>query len=193
MAHDRQDRRCKWLRLSNIPTRWACLHNDIKPANLLVDRTGQILVTDFCAHQLNADWQEPNERATGTYRYLAPERLFETSDVRSDVYSFGATLYEFLTRRPAFEGTNRTELLERIARSEFIPPRRVRPEIPWELEAIVLKAMSANPAARYQSAREIRADLMRFLHGRPISLPRPRLLRRLADWCKMHLGQRPLK
>ena len=166
------------------------LHNDIKPANLLVDRTGQILVTDFCAHQLNADWQESNERATGTYRYLAPERLFETSDVRSDVYSFGATLYELLTRWPAFEGTNRTELLERIARSEFVLPRKVRPEIPWELEAIVLKAMSPNPEARYQSAREMGADLMRFLHGRPISVPRPGFLRRLLERCGGQFSRR---
>ncbi len=170
--------------------RLGILHNDIKPANLLVDRTGQILVTDFFAHRLNEEWQDPGDQAAGTFRYLAPERLSGTADARSDVYSLGVTLYELLTRRPAFEGANRTEMLDRIARSEFLPPRKVRREIPWELAAIVLKAMARDPADRYQSARELRADLMRFLAGRPISLPRPGLFRRLIDSCQTRLAKR---
>lgn len=170
------------------------LHNDIKPANLLVDATGQILVTDFCAHRLQTDFQEQTERGTGTYRYLAPERLFTAGDVRSDVYSLGTTLYELFTRQPAFIGRDRNELIDRISKAEFPPPREICEDIPWELEAIILKAMAVNPEDRYQSARQLRADLMRFLHKQPISIPRPNAFRRVIGWCRSrwrgYLGSR---
>ena len=162
------------------------LHNDIKPANLLLDSSGQILVTDFCAHRLRTDFEEQTERGSGTYRYLAPERLYGPGDVRSDVYSLGVTLYELLTRKPAFAGKDREELLERIAHAQILPPRKIRPEIPWPLEAIVEKSMSFSPDERYSSVREFRRDLMRFLHGEPISLPRPNPIRRFVRWCQDH-------
>lgn len=160
------------------------LHNDIKPANLLLDPSGQILVTDFSAHRLRTDFEEQTERGSGTYRYLAPERLFGPGDAKSDVYSLGVTFYELLTRKPAFDGKDREELLDRIVRSEYPPPRSLRPEMPWPLEAIVNKAMSREPEDRYASVREFRRDLMRFLHEEPISLPRPNAIRRLAEWIR---------
>jgi eukaryotic-like serine/threonine-protein kinase len=163
------------------------LHNDIKPANLLVDATGHVLVTDFSTHRMQDELQNQTERATGTYRYMAPERFLGSGDARGDVYSLGVTLYELLTRQPAFLGRDRGEMLDRIARSEFVPPRQVRPNIPWEMEAIVLKAMSRDPQDRYQSAREMRRDLMRFGQGQPISLRPPRLFRRFSDWCRRRL------
>jgi serine/threonine protein kinase len=158
------------------------LHNDIKPANLLVDATGRILVTDFSTHRLQAEFQDQSERATGTYRYMAPERFLGAGDARGDVYSLGVTLYELLTRQPAFGGQDRAEMLDRIARSQFVPPRKIRTTIPWELEAIVQKAMSGAPEDRYPSAREMRRDLMRFLHGQPISLQPPGIFGRLSGW-----------
>jgi serine/threonine protein kinase len=157
------------------------LHNDIKPANLLVDKTGHILVTDFSTHRLQAEFQEQSERATGTFRYMPPERFQGLSDTRSDVYSLGVTLYEILARQPAFTGKDRGEMLDRIARAEVAPLRKLRPEIPWELEAIVMKAMSQNPLDRYESVREMRRDLMRFLHKEPISLKRPNLFKRMME------------
>jgi serine/threonine protein kinase len=167
------------------------LHNDIKPANLLLDASGQILLTDFSAHRLRTEFEEQTERGSGTYRYLAPERLAAPSDVRGDVYSLGVTLYELLTRRPAFDAADRTELLDQITRSEFPPPRAIRPNIPWTLEAIVLKAMSLKPEDRYQSAREFRRDLMRFLHDQPITARRPNAIRRFANWCQSRLRAKP--
>ncbi len=175
------------------------LHNDIKPANLLVDAAGQILVTDFCANRVRAELEgdfgteTAEERSTGTYRFLAPERLASGSDSRSDVYSLGVTLYELLTRQPAFSGQNRSAMLDRIARADFLPPRKVRPEIPWELEAIVLKAMSLDPKNRYQSARELRVDFMRFLNNQPISIPRPSLVRRWLGWCGERISSKPAR
>jgi len=158
------------------------LHNDIKPANLLFDTAGQILVTDFCAHRLRTDFEEQTERGSGTYRYLAPERLLGPGDVRSDVYSLGVTLYELITLKPAFGAQDRMELLDQLTQSQFPAPRSFRPELPWALEAIVLKAMSRDPGDRYQTIRELRCDLMRFLHNQPISLPRPTAFRRIAQW-----------
>src|SRR5690606_14260534 len=67
------------------------LHNDIKPANLLVDGTGHILVTDFSTRRLDDELPEQNERTAGTYRFMAPERFTGTGDVRSDLYSLGVT------------------------------------------------------------------------------------------------------
>lgn len=163
------------------------LHNDIKPANLLVDKTGHILVTDFSTHRLQAEFQDQSERATGTFRYMPPERFEGTSDRRSDVYSLGVTLYEVLARQPAFTGKDRGEMMDHIVRSEFVPLRKLRPEIPWQLNAIVTKAMSARPMDRYESAREMRRDLMRFLHKEPISLKPPGLFRRLIDWFQARL------
>ncbi len=160
------------------------LHNDIKPANLLVDVTGHILLTDFSTHRLQAEFQDQSERATGTYRYMPPERFIGPGDERGDVYSLGVTLYEVLARQPAFGGQDRGEMLDCIARSQFIPPRKVRANVPWELEAIVLKAMAENPDSRYPSAREMRRDLMRFLQRRPISLSPPNRVCLWAGWFR---------
>ncbi len=159
------------------------LHNDIKPANLLIDSTGHILVTDFSTYRL-AELPDQSERATGTYRYMAPERFLGEGDVRSDLYSLGATLYELITHRPAFSAQDRGEMMDSILRSEIIPPRRIRRDIPWELEAIILKAMARDPGDRYPTARELRGDLMRFLHGERISIPRPSVFQKLINWTK---------
>jgi serine/threonine protein kinase len=115
---------------------------------------------------------------------MPPERFQGLSDQRSDVYSLGVTLYEVLARQPAFSGQDRGEMMDRIIRSEFVPLRKLRPEIPWPLEAIVMKAMSREPNDRYESAREMRRDLMRFLHKEPISLKPPGWIRRLIGWLQ---------
>jgi serine/threonine protein kinase len=118
---------------------------------------------------------------------MAPERFLGSGDARGDVYSLGVTLYELLTRQPAFTGRDRGEMLDRIARSEFVTPRKIRANIPWELEAISLKAMSKYPQDRYQSAREMRRELMRFVQGQPISLDPPSLHSRLFGWFRKRL------
>ena len=101
-------------------------------------------------------------------------------DRRTDVYSLGVTLYELLTLRPAFDGSDREELLRRIAQEEPIPPRRLNPAVPRDLETIVLKAMAKEPERRYATARELADDLRRFLEDRPIRARRPGPLERLG-------------
>jgi eukaryotic-like serine/threonine-protein kinase len=165
------------------------LHRDIKPANLLVEPGGHLWVTDFGLARwgVGADLSGSGD-APGTLRYMSPEQAAggRVLDPRSDVYSLGATLYELLAGRPAFAGSDRADLLRRIAQVEPIPPRRIDPTIPRDLETIVGKAMAKEPDRRYATARELAEDLRRFLDDRPILARRPGPLERLGRWSRRH-------
>src|SRR5205085_10544888 len=107
----------------------------------------------------------------GTLRYMSPEQALGQRgavDHRTDIYSLGATLYELLTLEPLFSGQDRHELLRQIGSDEPRPPRRIDPSIPVELETILLKALSKNPADRYFTAQELEDDLKRLLEVRPL-------------------------
>ena len=115
--------------------------------------------------------------AMGSAPYMAPEQA-EGKKVgpATDVYGLGTILYCLLCRRPPHRGANDPDTLRRVVADEPIPPRRVRPEIPRDLEAICLKCLEKDPARRYCSARDLADDLGRFLAGaatkaRPISAP----------------------
>jgi eukaryotic-like serine/threonine-protein kinase len=167
------------------------VHRDVKPANLMLDARGQVWVTDFgLAHMQNADaGLTLTGDLIGTLRYMSPEQALAKRvpiDHRTDVYSLGATLYELLTLRPAFEGKDRQELLRQIAFEEPKAPRRLSKAIPAELETIVLKAMEKNPADRYATAKELADDLRRFLADEPIRARRPTLLQRFRKWRRRH-------
>lgn len=161
------------------------LHRDIKPANLIVDAQGVVWVADFGLAQ--ALEHEPVSRSgdiVGTLAYMAPEQLQGRADRRSDLYSLGLTLYELLTLRPAFQDADRARLLQRIARDVPLRPRQVRPEIPRDLETIVLKAIAHEPGHRYASAEELAADLHCFLEDRPIQARRVTAAERWWRWCR---------
>ncbi len=161
------------------------LHRDIKPANLIIDTQGIVWVADFgLAKALEQDEVSRPGDIVGTLAYMAPEQLRGQADRRSDVYSLGLTLYELLTLQPAFRDTDRTRLLQRIAHEDPVRPRQVRPEIPQELETIVLKATAREPERRYQTAAELAADLQCFLEDRPIRARRTTPAERLWRWCR---------
>ena len=152
------------------------IHRDIKPANLLVDPAGHLWVADFgLAHFVDGGDLTQTGDVIGTLRYLSPEQAQgrRNLDARTDVYSLGATLYELATLRPAFDGHDRQELLRQIASDEPIPPRRLDPTIPRDLETILASAMAKEVDDRYGSATELADDLRRFLDGRPILARRP--------------------
>jgi serine/threonine protein kinase len=166
------------------------VHRDVKPANLLVEGKGQLWVTDFGLARIQS---EASLTATGdlvgTLRYMSPEQALAKRvpiDHRTDVYSLGATLYELLTLRPAFGGTDRQELLRQIAFEEPVPPRRLDRAVPVELEIIVLKALEKNPQDRYATAQELADDLRRWLEDRPIRARRPSVPQRLRRWARRY-------
>ncbi len=165
------------------------LHRDIKPGNLLVEPDGHLWVTDFgLARREGAGDLTRTGDLPGTLRYMSPEQAAggRLLDPRSDVYSLGATLYELILGRPAFPGNDRADLLRRIAHSDPVPPRRIDPTLPRDLETIVGKAMAREPEHRYATARELAEDLERFLDGRPIRARRPGVLERLGRIPRRH-------
>ncbi|MGI8978638.1 MAG: protein kinase domain-containing protein [Pirellulaceae bacterium] len=166
------------------------VHRDIKPSNLLLDQRGKVWVTDFGLAHIEAS---PNLTKTGdivgTLRYMSPEQALAKGpaiDHRSDIYSLGVTLYEFLTLRPAFGGRDRQELLRQITAEEPLAPRRINSQIPLDLQTIVLKAMSKEPASRYATAGAMADDLRRFLDHRPILARPPSRLDQLKKWTRRH-------
>ena len=158
------------------------LHRDVKPSNLLLDSKGTVFLSDFgLAGRVDLDQADltATGELAGTLRYLAPERLRRWCDPRSDVYSLGLTLYELLTLRPAFDDVDRGRLLQAVATTMPPRPRKLRTDIPRDLETIILKAIEKDPAHRYPSASNLADDLRRFLDGEPI-LARPLSLLELA-------------
>lgn len=154
------------------------LHRDVKPSNILVDRTpdGELraLVTDFgLAVEFANAADSAADAIAGTPQYIAPERLATQSDSgppttvdrRSDIYSFGITMYRLLTGQLPFSGQNTLEILNQAVYEAPPSPRRYAPHLPVELEAIILRCIAREPERRYASARAVAADLQRYLNG----------------------------
>jgi WD40 repeat protein/serine/threonine protein kinase len=162
------------------------LHRDVKPSNLLLDLQGNVWVTDFGLAKATADGENLTHTGdiVGTLRYMAPERFEGRSDIRADIYSLGLTLYELLVQRPAFTETDRSKLIHQLTHEEPVPPRRLEPGIPRDLETIVLKAIARDPGHRYQRAGELAEDLRRFGEDRPVKARRVSGAERLWRWCK---------
>lgn len=161
------------------------LHRDVKPANVLLDSGGLIWLTDFgLAHASEDANLTRSGDIVGTLRYLAPERLHGDGNQQSDVYGLGATLYELLALVPAFPESDRVSLIRQIAHQE---PRRLRsidPNVPRDLETIVLKAIEKEASRRYTTAAELAEDLSRYLSDRPILARRVVKLEQLWRWCR---------
>ncbi|VTR97531.1 serine/threonine protein kinase [Tuwongella immobilis] len=168
------------------------IHRDIKPGNLLLDPLGQLWVTDFglAVFRVGNGLTQTGE-VVGTIRYASPEQVQGKPgliDHRTDIYSLGATLYEWLTLHAIFEGNDREALLRRITQDEPFPPRHWDRSIPTALETIILKALAKSPGERYATAQEFADDLGRFLNDQPILAQRPNLLDRAMKWSRRHRG-----
>lgn len=161
------------------------LHRDIKPANILLDAEGAIWVTDFgLAHATDGSNATQSGQLAGTLSYMAPEQFDGFSDERSDVYSLGLTLYELATLRPANPPGSRAETIARATTASPVMPRTVNPNIPADLQTIILKAISRDPVHRYASAGALAEDLLNFEEDRPINARRVSATERFRRWCR---------
>lgn len=169
---------------------YGVIHRDVKPSNLLLDSEGKVWVTDFglARFQSNASLTKTGD-LVGTMRYMSPEQAAGRAavvDQRTDVYSLGATLYELVTLRHAFEGEDGPTLLRRIEQEEPRPLRQLQPRVPADLETVIHKAMAKSPAERYQTATDFADDLRRVLEGQPTLAKPPSVVDRLTKWTRRH-------
>ncbi|WP_028185423.1 Stk1 family PASTA domain-containing Ser/Thr kinase [Salinispora pacifica] len=152
--------------------RHSIIHRDIKPGNVMLTQTGQVKVMDFgIARALasGATTMTQTSAVIGTAQYLSPEQARgESVDARSDVYAAGCVLFELLCGHPPFVGDSPVSVAYQHVRETPPTPSDLNPEVPPAVDAIILKALSKNPLNRYQSAGEMRADLLRAAAGRPV-------------------------
>src|SRR5215212_9223912 len=148
------------------------VHRDVKPGNVMITPQGTVKVMDFGIARAVSDsaaTMTSTAAVIGTAQYLSPEQARgESVDARSDVYSLGCMLYELVTGAPPFTGDSPVAVAYQHVREDPRLPSSINPLIPAELDAILLKAMAKNPANRYQSAAEMRNDLLRALAGQRV-------------------------
>ena len=151
------------------------IHRDIKPANIFITNHGQVKVLDFGLAKLSRDAVPATEDTPfedsltavgvvpGTAVYMAPEQARgEDLDPRTDIFSFGVVLYEAATGKKPFRGANVVTTLDAMLHQKPAAPRTLNPSLPPELEAIVGKAMEKDRSQRYQSAGQIKTDLLQL-------------------------------
>jgi len=146
------------------------VHRDVKPGNVLITPDGDVKVADFGIARALSDSSDQNLTKTGsvmgTATYFSPEQARGAQvDPRSDLYSLGIVLYEMTTGHPPFSGDSAVAIAYKHVQENPVPPRRIDPSLPETLEAITLKCLAKNPANRYPSAQDLRADLRRYLDG----------------------------
>jgi len=150
------------------------IHRDIKPGNVMLTPSGDVKVMDFGIARAMSDSHTMTQTAAvvGTAQYLSPEQARgETVDSRSDVYSAGCLLYELLTGRPPFVGDSPVAVAYQHVREPARPPSDHDTDLPPAVDAIVMKSLAKRLEDRYQSAAAMRADIERYLAGRPVQAP----------------------
>jgi eukaryotic-like serine/threonine-protein kinase len=155
--------------------RHGIIHRDVKPANVMITPSGAVKVMDFGIARALSDAQPAVTQTAaviGTAQYLSPEQARgESVDARSDVYSTGCVLFELLTGQPPFTGDSPVAVAYQHVREDPRAPSELNPTVPPSLDAITLKALAKNPFNRYQTAAEMRDDLIRALQGEPVDAP----------------------
>ncbi|NNF08698.1 MAG: Stk1 family PASTA domain-containing Ser/Thr kinase, partial [Acidimicrobiia bacterium] len=160
----------------SVAARGGLAHRDVKPGNILLTPTGSVKVTDFGIARAWDDSEELTKTGAviGTATYFSPEQAQgHPADGRSDLYALGVVLFEMLTGRPPFSGETPVSIAYQHVSENASVPSASNPDVPAELDAIVMRALEKNPLDRYQSAEEMRGDLLRFLSGLPVGATHP--------------------
>jgi serine/threonine protein kinase len=172
------------------------VHRDLTPANVLLTRDGTPKITDFGLARRAYDKAGPTQSGIpiGTPSYMAPEQARgqrNAIDPGVDVYALGAILYELLTGRPPFRAETAAATLQQVLTDDPVPPARLNPRVPRDLETICLKCLHKEPERRYASAVELAEDLRRFAGGLPIRARPVGRLERIIKWARLRLRPRP--
>lgn len=166
------------------------IHRDVKPANMILDGEGRLVITDFgLARPEQGAGITDSGAMVGTPLYMSPEQIRARKgevDRRTDIWSLGATLFELLVGVPPFHGETTQEILQAILDSEPRSPRALRPDLHPDLEVVVLKALEKEPRRRYASALELAQDLERFVEGEPITARRTSIAARGLRQLRKH-------
>jgi len=165
------------------------VHRDLKPANVLFSAEGVPKITDFgLAKRLESDSKQTETgQIMGSPSYMAPEQARgNNKDVgpAADIYALGAILYEVLTGRPPFKAETPLETLRQVADDEPVPPSRLVPRVPRDLETICLKCLHKERQKRYASAHDLALDLDCYRNGQPIKARRTPIWERGVKWSK---------
>ncbi len=172
--------------------RGGVIHRDVKPSNILVRQDGTVVLTDFgLAREEGLPSLTVTGELAGTPHYVAPEQASPRRgrlDHRVDIYSLGVTLYELITLKRPFDGRTSQEVLGKIITRDPRAPRARNALIPKDIETVCLTAMDKDPSRRYQSARELREDLINFLEYRPIKARPVGLATRTYRLVRRHPG-----
>lgn len=166
------------------------VHRDLKPANILRTSDGTLKIADFgLARSLGEDEQTHltlEGTPVGTPSYMAPEQALGRTELSPavDTYALGAILYEMLTGRPPFHGESFVETQRQVISDDPVPPTRLNPRIPRDLQTISLKCLEKAPQHRYATALALAEDLDRFLRGEPIAARPVSPPERLVRWFR---------
>ncbi|MCX7832541.1 MAG: PASTA domain-containing protein [Actinobacteria bacterium] len=150
------------------------IHRDIKPHNIIITEEGLVKVTDFGIARAKSGSITDTGPIMGSVQYISPEQAQGLPATElSDIYSFGVVMYEMFTGNLPFEGDSAISIAMKHASEIPVPPSKLNPEIPIELEKIILKSMAKDPYERYQTADELLQDLKMFTSGKPVEAARP--------------------